>query len=301
MKKPLTILPLFLLLLGAGPEKRTDLVLIVSSADPRSQAAVAGFRSAYAGEFREIDLEGSDKKVKTFGEELQTKKPDLAVAVGDLAVQMAKWYLAGVPVVYGDSPRAAKIGLEPGKAIGISSLSDPGEQLKLIAQLFKNRKRVGLFYGKDYTPLPADKLAQEARELGLTLLLNPMGSVQEVPGKLREVMPQADLLWVLTDPVVISQYSIEYIVLQSVTAGVPIFCGDSVLAQSGATAALVPDPMDVGVKAAREAEAVARQGQAAGGALIYPKGSLVLNAKLGTFLKIAFPPEVVRQASKVIQ
>ena len=303
MKPHRTIAIAFLfLLLGAAPEKSGQTVLILSSNEPHVQAVAQGFRAAFSGDYREINLEGSDKKIRAFGEELQAAKPHLAVAVGDHAAQLAKWYLAGVPVIYCDAPRASKIALPESQSIGVSHFSRPSEQLEVIRKLFPNRKRIGLFYSREYSGiLNGEKLAAEARGQGLELRLNIMGSIQEVPGRLREEMPRADLLWVFTDPVVFSSYSIEYLVLQSVTAGVPIFCGDGVLAAGGATAAWVPDLADVGAKAAQEAKRVLEKAPVSYGSVLYPQGSLVLNNRIATLLKISFSADDLSRAVKVIQ
>ena len=45
-------------------------------------------------------------------------------------------------------------------------------------------------------------------------------------------MPFLSSAWVMTDPVVFSRYSIEYLVVQSLSAKVPVFCGDSALAEA---------------------------------------------------------------------
>jgi putative ABC transport system substrate-binding protein len=288
----------FLMLPARAPAE--DTVLVLSSADPACLAAAQGFKSAFPGKYREINLEGSDEKQRMVGQQLKASPPAVAVVVGDLAAQMAEWYLSGVPVVYCASSGAAKLSLTTGKTVGIYNETAPMDQLSAIASLFPERKRIGLIYSAEYAHLDEKGIADAARAKGITLELAPLGSIKELPEKLRALMPKVDLLWVFTDPVVLSSHSTQYIVLQSISAGLPIFCGDAGLAHGGATAALVPDPADAGAKAARETAGLL-QGKAPAAAVIYPKGKLILNLKSASMLKVSFPDEAVASAGEVIK
>jgi len=298
MKRKFGFVPL-VVLIWAFSARAADTVLILSSADPEYQAVAAGFRSAFAGTFREINLEGSDIKLKSVGEELKTKPPGVAVVVGDLAAQMAKWYLEKIPVIYCDAIRAAQISLSG--QIGIYHEPDPGEQMKLIRQLFPEKTRIGLLYCPAYARISEVELKKQAQTSGLTLEIAALGSVKELPVKFRGLLPKVDLLWVFTDPSVISSHSIQYIVLQSVSSGVPIFCGNNSLAHLGATAAMIPDQADAGLKAAQVTQQLLGGTKPTPGTVLYPKGKLVINTKISALLKVSFPPALAGQAVEVIQ
>lgn len=296
----------FFLALGLGlvysfEAGAADPVLVLSAGGPEYQAVAAGFKSSFAGKYRELNLEGNDEKVRKVGEELKAAKPSVTVVVGDLAAQMAKWYLEGLPVVYCDAPRAGKIGLSGSKVIGIYHEPDPSDQLRSMKDLFPGKTRVGVLYNPQMAKVNLDKLKRDAQGLGLSLQIIAVASVQELPNKLRDVLPKVDVLQILTDPVVLSAHSIQFLVMQSLSAGVSVFCGDSALGHGGATAALVPDLNDVGTKAAQEAGKVVKNASPSFGTVIYPKGKLVLNKKMAAALKISFPPAAAAQAQEVIQ
>lgn len=290
-----------MILISSLPALSAELVLVLSSDEPEYLQTAAGFKSGFTGKFHEINLEGSDAKQRAAGEELKAVPPAAAVVVGDLAGQMAKWYLAGVPLVYCNVPRAGKLAFSGGKVVGIYHEPDPAEQLKSVPELFAGKTRVGLLYGADSAQFNPQELKQKAQVLGVTLEPAALGSIQEVPAKLRELLPRINVLWVLTDPVILSERSIQYLVLQSVSAGVPIFCGDLSLARHGATAALVPDWQDAGRQAAQVAEELLRGAGRPRSALLYPKGKLILNQKIAGMLKVYFPAASVSLAQELIQ
>ena len=164
------------------------------------------------------------------------------------------------------------------------------------------KTRIGLLYAPGTAFLDLGPVQEQARAAGLTLLVAPLGSIKDVPGSYRRLAPQVEVVWVFTDPVVLNNLSMQYIVLQALSSGLPLFCGDAKLARGGATAALVPDLADAGLLAARTAQQLL-QGAilAEPGSIIYPKGKLILNQKTAALLKITFPAEAVHQAFEVIQ
>jgi len=291
---------LIALALLSGAARAAETVLVLSSSSPEYQAVAAGFKGSFHGPLREINLEGSEEKQRKAGEELKAAPPAAAVVVGDMAVQMAKWYIPDVPIVYCDSVRAPMISPTQGKAVGIYHETDPADQLSALIKLFPGKKHVGLVYCPEYARLDEKALAASAAAKGRTLEIVALASIKEMPVKLQALIPKVEMLWVLTDPAVLSSHSTQYLVLQAISAGLPIFCGDADLAHGGATAAFVPDLADTGGKAAREAAGIISGKAPAAGAVIYPKGIMVLNLKSAAMLKIAFPSDVAATADEVI-
>lgn len=289
------------MLLAGEVSRASETVLVLSSQEPHYLAVAEGFKNSFTGAYREINLEGSDEKQRTVGEELQADKPAVAVVVGDLAAQMAKWYLEDVPVVYCDSVRAVKMTLTTGKAVGIYHEPGPEDQLKVMRELFPDISRAGLLYSPEYVRLNESEVKSAAADMGLEIEIAPLGSVKEVPVKIRELLPKIEVLWVFIDPVVLSSHSIQYIVLQSITAKVPIFCGDDGLAHGGAVAALVPDLKASGKMAAGEANKVLGGTVPTPGTVMYPSGQLILNQKTASLLQVSFPPALASRAKEIIK
>lgn len=301
MRKLRILIGTALFLVISGPRSAAETILVLSSSDPENQAVAAGFKHYFTGSIREINLEGSDAQQRIVGEQLKGTPPSLAVVVGDLAAQMAQWYLPGVPLVYCGVSRAAKFSFNNPQVIGIYHEPNPLEQLKLVPGLFAGKTRVAMFYSPENVQINEKELTQKAGELGITLNFVTLGSIKEVPAKLRNTLPQTDLLWVFTDPVILSSHSIQYLVLEAVSAGVPIYCGDSSLGRRGATAAFIPDGEDAGKLAAKAATDLIHGTRRSKQEIVYPKGKLILNQKIASLLKVSFPASLLSQAQELIQ
>ncbi len=302
MRGSINIIPvLFLLGLFSAPLRAADVVLVLSDDEPEYLAVADGFRSAFSGGFDEVHLEGSDERLRRLGKQWEASPPGLAVVVGDMAAQLAKWYLKEVPIIYADAGYAAKLSLTEEKAIGIYHEPDPMEQLRIMHDAFPDKKKVAVLYAPEYARIDEASVRGEAQAMGIELELAPMGSIKEVPAKVRQIMADKDLVWVFTDPVVLNEISIQYVVVQAISARVPIFCGDKTLAKLGATAALAPDLEDAGKKAARAANEVLEGSEPTPGATVYPEGRLILSRKMALLMNIQFPQAVAEQAAEVVQ
>jgi ABC-type uncharacterized transport system substrate-binding protein len=275
-----------------------EAVLVLSADSPDAQAITAAFKKTFPTAVIK-NLEGNDQKQRQVGEELKAKPPAVAVVVGDLAGQMAKWYLEGVPVVYCGVPKAAKISLTTAPGVGIYFEPDPLEQLKSIRELFPDKTKIAVLYNPQSVKLAKPELEAAAKTAGVTLSLVAVDSIKTMPDQIKSTLPNCQLVWVFTDPDVFSPHSLQYLVLQSIALKVPIFCGNLELARGGATAALVPDPRDVGEKAAAEAKTVIDGQKPAAGTVRYPKGHLVLNQKTAAMLGVSFPAALLQSAEVI--
>jgi ABC-type uncharacterized transport system substrate-binding protein len=299
MRRLMLIGLMMVALLLAGRSWAGEAVLILSVDSPESKQVAAAFKKTFPNAPVK-NLEGSDEKQRQIGEQLKAQPPAVAVVVGDLAGQMAKWYLQNVPVIYCNVPRAAKINLTTSPGVGIYYEPDPVEQLKSLRALFPDKTRIALLYSPQNARLSKPELTAAAQSQGVTLELVAVDSIKTMPEVLKATLPKCQVLWVFTDPEVLSLRSVQYVVLQSIASKVPIFCGSMELAKGGATAALVPDPKDVGERAAAEAKAVMDGKTPAAGTVRYPKGHLVLNKKTAALLGVTFPPAMLSGA-EVIQ
>jgi ABC-type uncharacterized transport system substrate-binding protein len=287
---------------GAVPAGAGDWALVISTRSPEEKKMAEAIKQAFPPTltYKEYSLEESDEKQRQVGEQLKANSPAAAVVVGDLAGQMAKWYLEGRPLVYCDAPKAAKISLTSSPVAGIYHEPDPLDQLAALHALFPDRSRITLLFNPALARLDQKALAEQAAALGLSLELMPVASIKDMPNQLKQALGNTQLLWVCTDPEVLSAHSWQYVTLQSLASKVPIFCGNLDLAKSGATAALVPDPEDVGAKAAAQAAEAAEGKTPPPGTVIFPKGRVVINQKTASILGVSFSPAQL-QGAEVIQ
>ncbi len=278
-----------------------EAVFVLSSDDPQYQKVAEAFKSSYEGEVELINLYGSDERLNYMGQRLKESPPAFAVVVGDHAVRMAKLYLEGVPVVYCEAPNAARIGLEADNVYGIYHEPDPAEQIRMLHEVFPQAQKVVAVFNPEHARVsPADIEAASGKQ-GIALINIAVMNFKEAPQKIREALEQGEIVWVFEDPVVISTHSIKYLVMESLKAKIPLFCGSSSLGRGGAAAAWIPDLKDTGETAAYLASKIQAGSPPTTGVLRYPKGQLIINRKITNLLNVTVSEAAVSNAAELIE
>lgn len=283
-----------------GDKKQESLPLLVLSSKDHEPASAA-FREHFSGEVRMIVFNKDEKKKAKQIKNLGEANPPLAVVMGNEAGRAVKERLAGVPLVYASARSAKKISLSKQKAYGIYHEPSPRDQLRAMRRVFPQKKDLLLLYAPQCSPEQEDRLKRLARAQGFDLTAGPCKDVKEVPEKVKSLLPEAGLVWVLTDGEVLGPHNNRFITMQSMSAKVPVFCGDARLGRSGAVAALVPSPDSVGKLAAKKAEKLAKGKTPDAGDITYPEGELIINRKMARAINAEISPEVLEKAAQVIK
>ncbi len=281
-----------------GADKKEALPLLVLSSGEHEKAAAA-FQESFSGEVRVIVLDDDEKEKAEKIEVLKSAVPPLAVVMGNEAGRAVKKHLAEVPLVYASMQEAGELSFTEQKAYGIYHEPSPRDQLEAMRKVFPKSKNLVLLYSPHYSQEKEARLKRLARARGFDLTIASCKDVQEVPQQVKSLMPQADLVWVLTDSRVLGPHNNRFIVMQSMSAKVPVFCGDARLGRSGAVAALVPDPENVGKLAAQKAEEIMK-GRTSGD-LTYPEGRLIINRKTAEVVEVEIAPHILEIAVQVIE
>ena len=270
--------------------------LILSTNDPTTAAIAQNFQESFGQGIAVYQLAGNQSEQQRVGEKLAAAPPNLVVVIGNAAAQLAKRYLPGVPTVYCAARRPELYGLSGPNVFGVFSEPDPKQQLESLQNAFPAAKSIGLIYSPKYSQGHVDqvkKLLGPGRELKAM----PVDSIKDVPGALRTVLEQVQVLWLIGDPMVITSDSFPYIVLSALQKGVPLFGSDEAMAHGGAAVSLIPDPADVGKQAARLAQGLLASKPPAS-SLAYAQGQVAVNKKILTLLNLSLPPEFLKQVGR---
>lgn len=187
--------------------------------------------------------------------QLQTKPPDLIVAVGVRAMLAATAANPRIPTLVLLVPRQSFDSVARAR-----SLSDPRifsaiyldqpylRQLQLIKYALPGRSRVGLLVG-DMTAGELKPLGIIARQLGLTLVIRQAGPGSNLIGDLNELLGQCDVLLALPDPRIFNENTVQGVLLTAYRHGVPLVGFSRAYVKAGAIAAVYSTPPQIGEEA----------------------------------------------------
>ena len=270
-------------------------VVILKSANivPYNQA-IAGFKSSMPGDttFIEYDLKGDPQAGRVYAGKIRASGADLVLAVGSKAAIAAKLEIFDIPVLYSMVLHPAKYDLKAPNMVGVSVKPPIGQQLSTVRTLMPNLKRIGYLYDPEKTtPLSADIISQ-ARQLGITFIDRQVRTAEQVPTALRELLPDIDALWLISDSTVLTDESFTFLLRAAFDRHVPVIGFDPEFSRRGALISFWVDSADIGREAAHVAQSILAGSMALSPKSFQPKQRMALNLGTAEYLGIVIPPAV---------
>jgi putative ABC transport system substrate-binding protein len=122
-------------------------------------------------------------------------------------------------------------------------------QFDWLRKILPEQHTVGVLYSPKENQQRVDAAARIAQARGLKLLARPVDTPQELPAALEGMSHQIDVLWSLTDPVVISPQTAQPILLFCFRNKIPLVGLSSTWVKAGALYSLDWDYNDIGRQA----------------------------------------------------
>ncbi|MCP9470399.1 MAG: ABC transporter substrate-binding protein [Nitrospira sp.] len=288
------------LALPVAPLGAYEVAILKSANVTAYNQAVIGFKSSMPPDtvFVEYDLKGDPNMGRMYAGKIRASGADLVLAVGSKAATAARLEILDIPVIYSMVLHPAKYDLKAPNMVGVTTKPMIGQQLGTLRTIMPNLKRIGYLYDPNKTPLPAETMTQ-ARQFGITFVERQVRSTEEVPPALRELLPDVDALWLLSDSTVLTEESFSFLLRAAFDRRIPVIGFDPEFSRRGALISFWIDPADIGREAASIAHTILIGGTASAAKSFVPRQRMALNLGTAEYLGIAIPPTVQSMADEV--
>ena len=295
-----TVLHFALGLLFASTSLSADLVILKSAEASFYQQAGESVRQHLPQHLavKEYTLEGRLDRAQDMGELIRGIHPRLVLAIGLKAALAAKSELPDIPILFCMVVHPEEHGLPADNMVGIRNKISPATQLHQINTLLPKARAIGLLYDEHKTGAFLAEARAKAKKLGMTLIATSVERQEDIAAALQSLLPKIDLLWIIQDPTIIVEESIDLLIQTSLRQKVPVFTFSTALVQRGALGALQARPSDIGLQAARVAQAMLDHHGPSAPTLLEPeRPQLALNLNTAEFLGLSPNQAVVRTAA----
>lgn len=307
MKTMVVCLMVALGLAAAQPAAARGIVVIMSADVGPYQEALRGFKDAVSQPIvAEYDMRGDFERGRTILAEIRSQvKPDLILAMGVWALQLVARERIDTPVVFAMvlNPHAVLSG-EPGNITGASMNVPADEAIRVLEQLGPQVNRIGVVYNPVTTGYLLERATAAAQSRGLTLVTRTIRSPKEAIAAIKALQQQGvNALWIVPDESVLDPKVIEFALLTSYRAKIPLLGLSERQAEMGAVLSVAfGSSNDIGRQAGELAEAILSG--AAVGQLPYTAArnvKLVVNLKAAEKLGMRIPESLLAAADSVIR
>ena len=289
----------------AGSVETSSPVIVTSRDDGPYEGVVAGVRNVLG------EIESDEIPVHS----LQTGRDDAMTAlrvarrsggaplitVGSMATRAALQLPGNAPVIAcmivdSDDLEGAK------NATGVLLEFPLETQLEWIRKFLPRSQSIGILYNPEENSERIVETKKIARRLGLRVVAREVHKPKDLPGALNRLARDVDILFALTDQMVLSRQTAQAILLFSFRNRMPFSGLSSSWVKAGALYSLERDYEDLGAQCAEMAVKVLNGRRASSLQPAKPRKVLYsLNLRTADHLKLSLPPELVEGAAEVFR
>ena len=211
--------------------------------------------ASYTGRLIDFDAQ-SDDQGAALVKIIKDENPDLVFGIGSKAYQLAVQFAGDKPVLFSSVINWQRFGQHP-HHYGITNELSLSQELSLLRFLLPGLNRVGVLYTPEFNNERIKEARVQIREVGLTLVEQPISSAGELNTLLEKMLPGIDVLWLIADPGVLAdRASVENIFSRSNQYRKPVYTYSDAYTQYGAGLVASADTPTIGRQAATLAQSI---------------------------------------------
>lgn len=289
----------------AGAET-ARIAVFVSYDAPPVEETLAGFKEHLGrlkpGTVFEIyPLHKSSEQTRRKPEEIRQNGTQLILALGSLALETAGREAEGIPIVAGMVLRETDIRRIRG-ATGVFLEFPLETQFEWLRRLLPETRRVGVVYNPAENQGTIAAAHQVARRMDLELVAREVTVPAELPDALESLANRADVLWGISDQLVVTPQTAKGLLLFSFRNRIPFIGLSTAWVKAGAFYALDRDYHDIGRQCAELALKILAGGIPGSLDPVPPRQTrFSLNVKTAERMKVSISPSLRGAATQLFQ
>jgi len=307
-----TVATALVLLLGVAPAAsaavadEARIAVFVSYDAPPIEETLSGFkehlnRQGTAAIYEIYPLDGVSTQPHRPPGEVRKNGTRLILALGSLALETASREAEGIPVVAGMVLREADIRRARG-ATGVFLEFPLETQFAWLRRLLPDARRIGVVYNPAENQGTIEAARRLVGRMGLELVTREVVAPPELPAALESLANLADVLWGISDSVVVTPQTARSLLLFSFRNRIPFIGLSAAWVKAGAFYALDRDYLDIGRQCAELAVKVLAGTEAGSLAPVAPRRVIyALNLKTAKQMKVEVPSPLIKAAAQLFQ
>jgi putative ABC transport system substrate-binding protein len=285
-------------------------VAVVESRSIRAYSlALEGFREVllkrgYEATFLRHTIDSDFSSPEELSTLVEADGSRIILALGTDAAKLVKQAHASVPSVFSMVSEPGQSGLLNAGANGGTPMTGvcldvPVEQqFTSLLDVVPRARRIGVVYNPEESQFIVDEARRAASRMNLGLVAYPVHSEAEVPEALSELRPKIDALWLVSDRIVLTTQSLQYVFLFAFQTNLPLMGLSEHFVKMGALFAVGPDYRDVGKQSGEFAAQILMGRDPEELPVASPsKVLLSLNLRTAEIIGLRIPDSIVRKAS----
>jgi putative ABC transport system substrate-binding protein len=231
------------------------MVLNSNAAVEKYKIAQEEFTQSIGVPVKKINLGDEELKLGEIEDFLYDEYPDLVYCIGTRAYLLANKFIRERNIVFSSVLNWHRLPLSE-TTFGVSSELSPEMEITLFRYIFPEIRKIGVLYSYKYNRHWFREAQKAAEEMGIEIIGESVSKKRDVLPELKELLKKIDALWLISDPVVLSnKNSLKELFKQCDQSKIPIFSYHPAFAEYGAVLVVSVDDPTTG----RQAAAISRE------------------------------------------
>jgi putative tryptophan/tyrosine transport system substrate-binding protein len=281
-------------------------VIVLSQESIPYADMVKGFQTALAGAGVQVDvdvqnLKGNSASASDALRQFKENPPALFLTVGSVATQAVLAEHEEVPVIASLTAQLEKL-RKKANLTGVGLEFSLESQFDMMRRILPELATVGVLYSPKDNQEIIDAALTFAKKRGVKLVPKSVETPRDIPDALESLANNVDLLWGITDQVVLSPQTAEPILLFSFRNKIPFAGLSTPWVKAGSLYALERDYGDIGNQCAEMAVKILNKTAPRTIQVVPPRKVLFsVNLKTARSLKIDLSQQTIDGASHVFE
>lgn len=281
-------------------------VIVLSQESSPYADMVEGFRTSLAGagvqsQIEIHNLKGKGENALNVLRPFKNEPPTMFVTVGSLATQAVLAEHEEVPVIASLTAHLEKF-RKKGNLTGVGLEFSLESQFDVMRRILPELKTVGVLYSPKENQETIDSAMNLAKKIGVKLMPKPVDTPRDIPDALDSLANNIDLLWGITDQVVVSPQTAEPILLFSFRNKIPFAGLSTPWVKAGSLYALERDYGDIGNQCAEIAGKILNKTAPRTIQVVSPRKMLFsINQKTARAMNMELSQQIISGASQVFK
>jgi len=302
------LLGVLLLTVVAGQvNAQSDRIVVLIGQDLKPyQEVLAGFQQALTKQGINLSIEvhslqGNQSKTQEILADVKRNSARLVVTLGSAATQAAVREVSHLPILATMIMSTTDIQSAP-NATAVLLDFPLDTQLQWLRRIVPGAGTVGILFSPQENQAKVAAAIRLVKDTGLKLMPQAVDSPRALPDALDNISRTVDVLWGISDSMVMTPQTAEPILLSTLRNKIPLIGLSTSWVKAGALYALDRDYVDIGLQCGEVAGRVLG-GTAPGSLTPMPprKVTYAVNLKTAAVIDLELPPELIQGAAQVFQ
>ncbi len=280
------------------------MIVLLSHVEGPYKETLDGFQEYLNGQGVQADLEifnldGDASRAMETLNTIQSSEGSLIFTLGSLAMETAIREGSDIPIIAGMVMNPNRL-IETENATGVFMEFPIETQFQWLKTFIPHAATIGVIYNPSENQGKIDAAKQVAKKMGLRLEAQEVQSPREMPAALKNLSSRADVLWGISDQLVLNPQTARHILLFSFRNQIPFIGLSANWVKAGALYSLEWDYTDLGMQCGSMAYAVLQGTDVRSLPPVSPRTvKYCVNQKTAQNIKIDIPKRLLTDADKV--